>query len=130
MQFCGGFERICYPYPRYFEHTVHILHITFDIGCQIFGRLYAARIQRAGKCAGQSPRDSRHHVIEGGRVIGSFQLFTVFVLVKIPDAAVDAEMDGLVKAFQVGCSMGPLVLLDVEGTGVGDCHGNTSFVKL
>jgi hypothetical protein len=69
------------------------------LGCQVFGSFYSTRIQRAGKGAGQSAGYSRHHMIQGGRVVGSFQLSAVFILVKIPNAAVDAKVDGLVKAF-------------------------------
>ena len=59
-QSLGGFECVFYADARDFEHTVHIFNIALDIGCQVFGRFYSARIQRAGKGAGQSPGNARH----------------------------------------------------------------------
>jgi len=130
VQFFGGFERVFYSYSRNFEHPVHILHFTFNIGFQVFGGLYSARIQRAGKRAGESPGNSRHHIIQGGWVVGPFNFSAVFVLVKIPDAAVNAEMNGLVKAFQMGCSMRACMLFDLKGTGVRNGHGFLLYAEI
>jgi hypothetical protein len=123
LQFFGGFERIFQPYFRNFEYAVHIFDITFDFGCQVFSGFNSARIQRAGKRAGQSACYSRYHMIQGSRVVRSLQFSAVFVLVKIPYTAVDAEMNGLVKSFEMGGSMGSLMFFNGKATGVSDGHG-------
>jgi hypothetical protein len=98
MQFLGGFEGVFQPYLRDLKNAFHIFNIALNLGCQIFRGLNSTRIQRAGKGAGQSACYPRHHMVQGGRVVGPFQLFTVFILVKIPNTAVNAEMDGLIKS--------------------------------
>jgi hypothetical protein len=97
---------------------------------QIFFGLDASRIQRARQGAGQSPAYAGNHIVQCGRIFGTFDLASVFILVKVLDAPVDAEMDWFGKLLDMCGPMGPLVFLDADSTGVGNCHDMTSFKGL
>jgi hypothetical protein len=90
------------------------------MGDQVFFGLDAPRIQRGRQGAGQSPPDAGDHVVQCGREFGAFDLPSVLVLVKILDAPVDPEVDGLREIPEVSGPMWPLVLLNAYSTGVGN----------
>ena len=51
------------------ENPVHIFNIPLYGRIEVFCRTDSARIQRASKCTGQSPRDAGDHMIECGGVL-------------------------------------------------------------
>jgi len=97
------------------------------MGHQILGCCNSARIQRAGEGTGQSAGNAGHNMIECGGILRAFDFATVFLLVEVLDAAVDPKMDGVVKVFQLGCSMGAGMFPDCQIAGIGYSHGHTSF---
>jgi hypothetical protein len=53
------------------EDAIDLFDVTFDSGGDVLGGVDLTRFQRAGKSAGQSPRNTGDDVVEGCRVIGA-----------------------------------------------------------
>src|SRR5262249_15314235 len=64
-------------------------------------------------------------VVESRWVLRAGQLPLVLLLVKLLDAAVDAEVDRLGKAFQVSRAVRTCMLLDPQPAGVDDAHASS-----
>jgi len=96
------------------EHAIRGADITLD-GCNepIGSGRNLTRFQRAGKCAEQSPADSRDDVVERREHL-LIRLDTIEVL----DGAVDAESNRLLKGLDDGLSDRTSDPLDTDSTGI------------
>jgi len=102
----GNFEAIAKFYGGQTEHLAVGFNASFDVGFQIVCCGDSARFQRAGKCAGQSTSESGDNVVDRGghrRYVGLYAI-------KFRVTAMHAEMQRLVKAFDVGFAKRPLFL--------------------
>lgn len=94
------------------QHAIDLFDVAFDASVDVVGGGDLTRFQRAGKSAGQSPRDAGDHVIERGRILGTGKVLAVFIAIKRTDPAVDPEMNGLFEAIELGRAVRALMLGD------------------
>jgi hypothetical protein len=113
----------------YFENPVHVLNIPFHKRDEIISGLDFPRFQRSCKGSGESPANSRNDVIQGGRILRTFDFTAVLLLVEVLDAAVDAEVKGLGEVLDVGRAVGAFMLRDTDVTRVGYCHWQPPYRK-
>jgi len=108
------------------ENPVHVFNIPFHKRDEIVCGLDFPRFQRGGKGSGKSPTDAGNHVIQGRRIFRTCDLAAVFLFIKVLDAAVHAEMNGLGEVFNVGRAVRAFMLQDTDVTSVGYGHDSSS----
>ena len=104
------------------ENAVNVFNIAFHKRDEIVCHIDSPRFQRSRKGSGESPANAGNHVIKGRRIFRTGDLSTVFLLVEILDAAVNAEMNGLREILDVGRAMRAFMLQDTDVAGVGYGH--------
>jgi hypothetical protein len=108
--------------PGDLHHACHILDVALHVCRQVARRRNPPHIQCGAQSAGQSTGDAGDDVVESGRVFRAGQLAPILILVKVADAAVNAEVDRLRKSLDVGRPVGALMFLDTNAAGVNHWH--------
>jgi hypothetical protein len=112
------------PDLRNLQNPVYIFNIPLYDRVEVLRRTDSARIQRASKCPGQSPRDAGDHVIECGGILRAADPAAVFLLIELFDTPMHTEVNRLPKSFHLSRAVRSLVFVDTDATRVSNSHAS------
>ena len=116
------FEAVAYAYSGDPHYPTHVLDVAFDLSRQVAGRRNSPHVQCGTQGSGESASNTRDDVVERGRELRPGQLTSVLILVKMADAAMNAEVDRFRKSLDVRRAVRAFVFRDVNAAHVNYRH--------